>query len=835
MLRYSIALVSGAALAYEILLMRLFSIIQWHHFAYMIISLTLLGYGASGTFLALGWGRRWMRFRFAYPLHLTLFGLAAILCYAVAQRIPFNPQELLWDPGQWLNLLLVYLLLVLPFFFAANGIGLALAHYTEQIGRIYAADLIGAGLSIGIVLLLFGVFPDAALRIIALLGIGAAALGCVALRLKPHKWLVPLILAAGLPLLLPNNWTEPVISPYKGLSQTLRVPGARIIEEQSSPLGLISIVASPVTPLRHAPGLSLNATSEPPPQLGLFTDADGMTVITRWQGERTELAYLDSMTSALPYHLHTPRNVLILGAGPGAEVLQARYHHARSIDAVELNPQIVELIRGGYAEFAGTIYKDEHTRVHVKDARGFLAGSDRRYDFIQMALLDSFGASSAGLYALNENYLYTVEALDIYLQHLNPGGYLAMTRWIRMPPRDNLKLFATAIAALKRSGHDHPERQLALIRGWQTGTLIVKNAAFTEQEIAALKQFCLERSFDAAYYPGIEATEVNRFNRMQQPYFYEAAQALLAGDRSAEFLQQYKFNLEPATDDRPYFSHFFKWEALTEILAPRGQGGMSLLESGYLVLIATLAQAILASIVLILLPLWFIRSRSGESRQAVSRWHVFVYFMALGLAFLFIEIAFIQKFILFLHHPLYALTIVLSALLIFSGLGSAWSQRLQTIFGNRRTLTGAVFGLTVISLIYLASLGPLFQASMGLPDLVRIAIAIVLIAPVGFFMGIPFPLALAVLGRKAPSLIPWAWGINGCASVVSAILATLFAIQFGFTALILLALALYGVAALSFPERRSPDGACGIRGNTSHPPISDSAKEHPLSIQQRGQ
>lgn len=798
---YSIALVSGAALAYEILLMRLFSIIQWHHFAYMIISLTLLGYGASGTFLALGWEKRWMRFRFAYPVHLMLFGLSAMLCYTIAQRIPFNPQELLWDPGQWLNLLLVYLLLVLPFFFAANGIGLALAHNTEQIGRIYAADLVGAGLgSIGVVLLLFGVFPDTALRIIALLGIGAATLGCLALRLKPRRWLVPLILAAGLPLLLPHSWTDPVISPYKGLSQTLRIPDTRIIEQHSSPLGLISIVASPVTPLRHAPGLSLNATSEPPPQLGLFTDADGMTVITRWQGERSELAYLDMMTSALPYHLHPAGDVLILGAGPGAEVLQARYHHARSIDAVELNPQIVQLIRRGYAEFTGNIYQDEHTRVHVKDARGFLAGSTRHYDFIQMALLDSFGASSAGLYALNENYLYTVEALQTYLRHLNPGGYLAMTRWIRMPPRDNLKLFATAVAALKLSGHDHPERQLALIRGWQTGTLIVKNGSFTEKEIAALKKFCLERSFDTAYYPGIEATEVNRFNRMQQPYFYRAAQALLAGNRASDFLKQYKFNLQPATDDRPYFSHFFKWEALTEILALRGQGGMSLLESGYLVLIATLALAILASIILILLPLWFIRKRTGASRQAVSGWRVFVYFMVLGLAFLFIEIAFIQKFILFLHHPLYALTIVLSALLIFSGLGSAWSQCLQTIFGNRRILNGALLGLTFISLIYLVSLGPLFQASMGLPDLVRIAITIALIAPVGFFMGIPFPLALSALGRQAPSLIPWAWGINGCASVISAILATLLAIQFGFTALILLALALYGVAALSFPE-----------------------------------
>ncbi len=800
--RYSIALLSACALGFEILLMRLFSIIQWHHFAYMIISLALLGYGASGTFLSLASKRLLAHFPLAYVANVLLFGLSALACYLAAQQIPFNAQEVLWDARQPWYLLSLYLLLSLPFFFAATAIGLALLRFRQDMSRLYAADLLGAGLgSIGIVLLLFIAFPDLALRLLAAGGILAAALASRELRL-PLKLSLLLAGTALLPLLLPASWTTAKLSPYKELSQVLQISGARIIDEHTSPLGLLSVVESPLIPLRHAPGLSLLATSGPPEQLGVFTDGGAMTVINRNQGDPARFAYLDQLSSALPYHLRQAQRVLVLGAGGGSEVLQALYHDVAHIDAVELNPQMVNLLRKDYAAFSGRLYDEKAVEVHINEARGFVAGSAHRYDLIQLAALDSFSAAAGGLYALNESYLYTVEALQTYLDHLADDGLLAITRWVKLPPRDALKLFATAVEALRRSGHPRPEQRLVLIRSWQTSTLLVKNGAFSPAEIQALQDFCEQRAFDPAYYPGMPAAQANRHNQLPQPYFYQAAQALL-GDEARAFLADYKFNLTPATDDRPYFYNFFKWDTVGEILDLRGQGGMPLLEWGYLVLVVTLFQALLLSLLLILLPLllrgrWPTRRQSCAAKQAIGHWRAFGYFLALGLAFLFLEIAFIQKFILFLHHPLYAIAVVLAAFLVFAGLGSRYSQRYADSGKQGKGIRLAVSGLIVLGLVYLMLLGPLFSLLLALPTLAKVAITITLIAPLAFCMGMPFPLGLSLLDSKAPRLLPWAWGVNGCASVLSAVLATLLAIHFGFSTVVLLALALYGAAAFAF-------------------------------------
>jgi SAM-dependent methyltransferase len=809
--RLSIALISASALADEILLMRLFSISQWHHFAYMIISLALLGYGASGTFLALAGTRLQAQFRASYVINCVLFGSSALLCYLAAQQVGFNPEEVLWDPQQPVKLLAVYLLLALPFFFAANCIALALSRYRQHISRVYAADLFGAGLgSLGIVVLLFVFMPDTSLKITSALALAAAAVAWWELQAEaPHtrRWgrAWPLLLLPLLPLLLPATWTTPLISPYKGLSQTLQIGGTQIIAEHSSPLGLLSVVESPLLPLRYAPGLSLQASSEPPPQLGVFTDGDAMTAITRYTGKSAGLEYLDQLTWALPYHLNQPERVLVLGAGGGSEVLQALTHDASAIDAVEMNPQMARLVSRDYADFAGRLYERPEVKLHIAEARGFIAGSRDHYDLIQLALLDSFAASSAGLYALSENYLYTVEAVAEYLRHLNPGGYLVMSRWIKLPPRDALKLFAISVEALKRAGVQDPGQRLVLIRGWQTSTLLIKNGPVSATEIAALRTFCAQRGFDVGYYPGMAAVEANRHNILRQPYFYRAATALL-GTEPQTFLQQYKFDLTPASDDRPYFFKFFKWQALPELLALRGQGGLPLLESGYLILVATLVQALLVSVVLILLPLWFYRRHRRHSRDNtqqpgdISRSQVLVFFFAVGLAFLFLEIAFIQKFILFLSHPLYAVAVVLSAFLVFAGVGSRYSKHWQQSKGGQAAAIRAVAAIGLLGLLYVLLLDTVFGSLMFLPAAVKVPIAIVLIAPLAFAMGMPFPLALAELGARSPMLIPWAWAVNGCASVLSAVLATLLAIHFGFTVVVLLALMLYGVAAKAFPR-----------------------------------
>lgn len=798
----SIALLSATALAYEILLTRLFSIIQWHHFAYMIISIALLGYGASGAFLSYTQTRLLKRYSLAYLSNLMLFGISIVPCFLLAQQIPFNPEEVLWDIRQPLRLLLLYLLLTLPFFFAANAIALTLANYRHSISRIYGLDLMGAGIgSLGIILLLLFYFPLDALTALGILGLCTVAVAAWELRARKRLWLSLGILVMLVPVVVINSGASLNISPYKGLQQTLSITGSHIIAERSSPLGLIQVVANPDVPLRHAPGLSLNATQEPPLQLGVFTDADGMSVITQDIGDPQAFAYLDQLTNALPYHLYKPNHVLILGAGGGSDIQLARYHNVMQIEAVELNPQIITLLQRDYAKFSGGLFNKKEVQIHTAEARSFIEQSSTRFDLIQIALLDSFSASSAGLYALNENYLYTTEALQAYLRRLNPNGFLAISRWIKLPPRDTLKLFATAVAALRQSGIEDAQRRLMLIRGWQTSTLLIKNGVVAEREIAALRDFSQARAFDVAYYPGMPADEANQYNILRQAYFYQAARALL-GTGQEDFLTQYKFNLQPATDDRPYFFNFFKWSVLPEIINLRGRGGTPLLESGYLILVATLLQAVLASMVLIVLPLLFLRRKTQHPSTQVSRVRILAYFFAIGLAFLFIEMAFIQKFILFLHHPLYAVAVVVSAFLIFAGLGSTWSKRLTERRYYRRGVILAVVGIAALSILYIFMLGPLFSVLAALPIIIKIIVSLLLIAPLAFCMGLPFPLAMTRLGEDAVSLLPWAWGINGCASVISAVLATLLAIHFGFTLVVLAALVLYSIAAGVFPLSR---------------------------------
>ena len=799
---YSVALLSAAALAYEVLLIRLFSIIQWHHFAYMVISLALLGFGASGTFLALTRNRIANHFFRFFASQLILFGISSLICYLIAQKISFHPEELLWDWRQWIRLPGMYLLLGLPFFFAANAIGAALSSFTFRIARTYAADLMGAGVgSLIIILLLHSFFPESILKVICCMGLGAAVVATWELKVKPGIPVVIAAVAAAVILVLPSGWIHLSVSPYKGLSQLLAISGTEVTEKRSGPLGLLTIVRSSSVPLRYAPGLSLNAISEPPSQIAIFTDADAMTVITKFQGNREQIRYLDYLTSALPFHLQPVKSALILGAGGGSDVLQARFHNVPQIDAVELNPQIVALMKTTYADFSGQIYNSSGTHVHVAEARGFIETHERQYDLVQLAIPGSFGASAAGLYALNENYLLTTEAIQSYLRRLEPNGFLSITGWIKIPPRETFKIFATAVEALRRIKVAQPDQRIILIRGWQTATLVIKNGVITRDEINRLHKFCSERSFDVAFYPGMQSGEANRYNLLQSPtLFFDAAQALL-GKNAETFFQSYKFQIQPATDDRPYFFHFFKWSVLPELLSLFKRGGISLLESGYLVLIAAFVQALFFGLIFIVLPLWVVgaglRPARVENRKQKLSFRFVCFFSALGFAFFFVEVAFIQKFMLFLHHPIFAITISLSAFLLSAGAGSAVSKSWVARKGQAFTLRAAVIGIVLIASLQLLTLSPIFEFFSETSGIVKIVIAVFLIAPLGFFMGMPFPVGMASLTDGVQ--VSWAWALNGYSSVLSAIVATVIAIHFGFVALILIALLLYATAAVLFP------------------------------------
>ena len=708
----SVALLAGSIIAYEITLVRLFSIAQWHHFAHMIISLALLGFGASGTAISLTqrWlmGNRWKsdeverRFHNAYTICGLLYSISVVGCFLLHQYVPFNPLMLVWQPSQVLSIFVLYLILSLPFFFGAACIGLALLRFAGNVNRLYFFDLFGSGIgALGIIVTMYLIPPAQNLTLISAFGFCAVLIANWE-SWKTRRWrrIIPITgLAAAFIGHLLFNPISIKISPYKGLSSVLNFPDAQILNERHSPFGVLHVVRSGL--IRAVPGLSLNTQHRVQPQLGLFTDANGMTAITDFRGDLSKLGYLGDTTSAVAYHLIEPPRVLVLGAGGGGDVLNALYHGVVSVDAVELNPQVLELVAKEHTDFAGHIYAPDSpypVQVHVAEARGFVRATTKRYDLIQIALLDSVSASAAGTHALSESYLYTVEAFTDLYQHLTPGGIISITRWLKTPPRDMIRLFATAVETLEQHDGAAPAQQLAMIRGWRTGTLLIKKGAFDAADRAAIQDFCRERSFDIAYYPQMSEVEANRYNQLTEPIYFRAAQAILSNDRK-QFYEGYPFDIRPTTDNRPYFFQFLRFDALIQMVRTVGRSAIPFIEWGYLLLIATLIQAVLAGLVLILIPLFFLKreapsptapnSRSTTPFRVSETWRVFIYFLSLGVGFMFIEISFIQKFLCTACEPNVCGCGCALCVLAFCGsrqpfLGETESNRAVAAASNRR-------------------------------------------------------------------------------------------------------------------------------------------------------
>ncbi len=797
---FAVALLAAGILGYEILLARLLAIVHWHHFAYMIIAVALLGFGAAGSLVAIFQTPLLARFRWAFGGAALGFGAGAPLAFALAQSLPFNALEIAWDRAQLGWLFALYLVLSLPFFSAALALALAFRAHSARAGALYRMDLMGAGLgALGMVFLLDALPLADALRVVGALG---AAAGGVVLLTGNVRLLVRggalLAVCAGLALAaaLPDHWLRPNPSPYKGLSLALTAPEARIVAERHGPLGWVTAVESPTVPFRHAPGLSLLAPAGPPEQIGLFTDGGAPGAITRADAD---LRYLEAETAALPYHLVEDPRVLVLGAGGGAEVLRALRHGASAVDAVELNPDVLAIVRAVMAGVPDGQWEGGEVRTHVADARSFAARSSEQWDLIQIALVDSFSAAAAGVHALDESLLYTVEAFETFLDRLAPGGVLAVTRWLKLPPRDSLRLLWTARRALEARGVADPASRLVMIRGWKTTTLVVGARPFGEDAIAGLRGFTGDYAFDPVWYPGIAEGDANRYNRLGEPEFYRGAAAILGPDPE-DYAARYKFALTPATDDRPFFFHTLKWSTLPELLALRAQGGLPLIEWGFVILVATLVQAFVAAALLVLAPLLALRATRTTEARPPARWRVVLFFASLGLAFLFIEIAFMQRFVVFLGHPLYAIAVVLAGLLVFAGLGAGAIDRLARLAGRWPPVVLVAAGIVVVGGAYVGLLPYVFEAAQGWPVAARLAVALALLGPIGFLLGMPFPLGLKALGARAPALVPWAWGINACASVVSASLATFIALHVGFTPVLGCALVLYVLAA-AFPPQ----------------------------------
>jgi hypothetical protein len=454
---------------------------------------------------------------------------------------------------------------------------------------------------------------------------------------------------------------------------------------------------------------------------------------------------------------------LVLEPQGGLDVRTALDQGAASVVAVEANPLLVEA--------AGQVYQDARVQVVEEEGRSYARRSEETFDLVHLALSDGYRPVTSGAYSLGERYDLTVEAFEDYWERLRPGGLLVVERWLQYPPSEMLRAGATIIEALRRAGVGDPADQLAVIRDWQIGLILAKKDAFTEGELVAIREFSRARGLDLVSLPGLAEAEINRYNVLEEPVFYQAFRQLLTDPQQVYDAQTY--DVRPTHDDQPFFFHFFRLGQTRAVLQQLGRTWQPWGGSGYFVLVALLAVAVATSGVLILLPLAFLEKGGQGGARKGLRGRTLAYFGLLGLGFLFVEIPLMQRFILFLDQPIYAFTAVLATMLFFSGLGSLAAPRLSA----QRTLPW----LVVAILVYPLGLPWLFQSLLGAPLLVRLLATGLSLAPLGFLMGIPFPGGLAWLRERAPGLIPWAWAVNGCTSVLASVLAAIIALSAGFS------------------------------------------------------
>ncbi|UCC48201.1 MAG: SAM-dependent methyltransferase [Gemmatimonadota bacterium] len=781
----TVTFLSASTLAYEILLVRVFAIEQFHHFAYMAIGIAMLGFGASGTLVALARPQQESAARwFAWAAVLTPVALVASA--TLVHQVPLDATQLPWDVGQWPRLALVYLLLALPFAVAALAVLLALTLEPERTGWIYGASFLGAGLGAALaVAVLWIVFPVRALAVPALVASlgGMSAVPVAATRKTPLKGCAWGTLLLGAAVFVEPLWRLD-ITPYKGLPQVEAFPDARRVAERASPLGWV--VAVDASAFRHAPGLSLTYTGAFPRQTALFVDAEIAGAVSDWSAEAAARAILDWLPSALPYALGERREVLVIGAGGGLEVWNALAHGAHRVKALELNPELVRL--GGWSD-STVVGSPQAVEVEwaIGDARGHVAGSRERFDLITMGGGRAYGTSAAGVHALNEDFLHTQEAYVSYVERLSDEGVLAITRWLTVPPRENVRVILTAVEALRRHAPDAVAHGLVVARSWATGTVLMKPSGFSSQDVERLAAWAEARRFDLDWYPGIDVP-ATRFNIMDEPVLYRAAAAAVAGSDSAErFAAAYAFDVTVADDARPYPHHFLRVGSLRSFLAGSRGSWLPFAEWGYIALLATLVQSVVLAGLLMLVPA-ALRARGAGS----AGWLRLVgYFTAIGLAYLAAEVAAIQQLNLLLGHPVYAVAAVLTAFLICSGAGSAWSDRQPA---TRGWIVGAVLvGMLMLCAAQLLALIHLLQPT---PLPLRVAVAVAVLAPLAFLMGTPFPLGLRFLASMDTGAVAWAWAANGFSSVVATPLAALIALEAGSQVLFLAAAAAYACAAL---------------------------------------
>lgn len=854
----SVGLVAGSIIALQIGIMRVFSVGSWAHFGSLVVSLAMFGFGLTSAVMCVGKGwfeRHWVG---SVKGALLAFGPLMVVCNLAAQQVPFNAIFLISDPMQKWRLFANFVLYFLPFLAGALYLGVIFLKAQKTFNRVYFADLVGSGLcGLTVLLAMYAWRPDDLIMAPLLLWLAGGVLWFVALgdRRGTAAIVVVAILSAGVHHFAPQVLGIPklAVSDYKGVSYARKFPDAKRVYERASPFGYIEVYSSSY--LHFAPGQSDNAAFnlEKMPSnayLGLYIDSEGPAgIIKDLPAEQT--AYFKYLPMYYPYLLKKDPKTFVVQFGGGISTAVALKSGSSQVTVAEGNPALLSAFREDkfLRDFTGDVLNNPKVNVVDYDGRLYVAHTKNRYDVIDLSLADSAGLSSPGGFSIVEKYSYSREAMSAYMRALTPGGVLSVTLWNKEePPKSVLKLYATMAAAARDvdGGKDIAQKFYVVSSYLSTATVLYKRDGFTPAEIELLNAHTKAMSFDEIYYPGFKV-DTSGLKQILQDYrdqFFFAGHAhdptapaetepndkpppgvttegspgateakadgpppapvvpaTVLGRLAWHYLieggwqqvaDQYVFDTRILTNHQPYFAAYIK---VPDLLKFTDRLELVQDEWGYLLLWATLGIATIFALTLVLFPVVF-GWRTIFSRYP-GKAGTMLYFLCLGLGYIIVEVGMISHFILALSNATVSASVLITGMLVFSGMGSFFSER---YLDRARSFMPKVFlAIFAILATYAFTIDYALDWIGTLPYALRILLCLLIVFPPAFLMGFPMPTAMTLLGRLGKDhMFLWAWGINGCFSVIGAALVPIVATSFGLPAVVLVGAFAYLIALPAF-------------------------------------
>lgn len=767
---FGLSATSLATLLLELALTRVFSVVYYYHFAFLAISIALFGLGAGGVFsyVIAGWRG-------------SLFEKLGVLAALNATALVLCLWFLLERTGQMstLELAAAYFVAAIPFLLSGAIISLIIAETIERVNRVYFFDLLGAagGCAVLVPLLNWVGGPGTILVAAILFAVSAAI--WFHLAHAPRGRVIAVVLGLLIVSLITYNAKFPVMDVKYAKGQLLT-------NEEFVRWNSFSRIA-----LKPEPGTGLKS---------IVIDADAATGVANFHfdrlsaKERFDLAYHGP---GLPYVLRPAARTLVIGPGGGWDVSRALASGSKDVTGVEINPIIANVImREKFPSYSNYLYLRPEVKIVVEDGRSFVRRSPERYQVLQATLVDTWASTAAGAFALSENNLYTTNAFIDYLSHLTSDGLMAFTRWGFKPPRESLRVVALANAALKQLGQPDPAKNIAVLRentqylkGWGAqDTILVARNPFSQHDLDQLQSAVNTAKMELIYYPGASAASAFR-------------DLLLASDLNS-FYDSYPFDVRPVSDDRPFFFYTVQPRDLWQfVLHGSRQTADFKVNSAIPVLFGLVGISLIATAVMLSLPPLLLGQRLPREKGSLR---ALLFFVCIGAGYILIQVALIQKFVLFLGHPTYALTVIIFSMLLFSGAGSFFSKRF--VRGDITRLS-VVLGIIVAAIVVLSAVvTPIAESGVALPFAAKVLISVALIGPLGFVMGMPFPTGLTLLESIMPASVRWAWAINAASSVMGSAAAMFLAIYIGLKLTLIVGGLFYAAAwlsAVNSPLRRS--------------------------------